>query len=110
MRISIRDDRIFAQSNYVFGIIGDIYDPDTKEWDPNGTHMIRQQDFWFVVGMTVFVLIPWLTVREVKVDIEIVSLLYFHALTHILTESIAFAQSCRSALRTRHATRPSGSH
>ena len=28
--------------------------------------MIAQQDFWFVFGMTVFILIPWFTVREVK--------------------------------------------
>ena len=53
--------------------IGDIYDPVTRKWDPSGSHVIRQQDFWFVFGMTVFILIPWFTVREVKVDIEIVS-------------------------------------
>lgn len=45
---------------------GDNYDPDTKKWDPSGGHMIAQQDFWFVIGMTIFILIPWLTVREVK--------------------------------------------
>ncbi|OCB85780.1 hypothetical protein A7U60_g7132 [Sanghuangporus baumii] len=60
-------------STWVFVVLGDIYDPDTRKWDPNGTHMIRQQDFWFVFGMTVFILIPWFTVREVKVDIEIPS-------------------------------------
>ncbi|THH07540.1 hypothetical protein EW145_g3316 [Phellinidium pouzarii] len=60
-------------STWVFVVLGDIYDSDTKKWDPNGTHIIRQQDFWFVFGMTVFILIPWFTVREVKVDIEIPS-------------------------------------
>lgn len=60
-------------STWVFVVLGDIYDPNTRQWDPNGTHMIKQQDFWFVFGMTVFILIPWFTVREVKVDIEIPS-------------------------------------
>ena len=59
--------------SYPQSITGDIYDPDTKSWDLSGTHLIRQQDFWFAFGMTVFVIIPWFTVREVKVDVEIVS-------------------------------------
>ena len=54
-------------------ILGDIYDPDTRRWDLSGEHLIRQQDFWFAFGMTVFIFIPWFTVREVKVDVEIPS-------------------------------------
>lgn len=54
-------------------MLGDIYDTNTHKWDLSGGHVIHQQDFWFILGMTVFVLIPWFTVREVKVDIEIVS-------------------------------------
>ena len=52
--------------NVYFTISGDNYDAETKKWDPSGNHMISQQDFWFVLGMTVFILIPWFTVREVK--------------------------------------------
>jgi hypothetical protein len=39
----------------------------------SGEHILRQQDFWFVTGMTTFVLIPWVCVREVPVDIELPS-------------------------------------
>lgn len=66
---------LFQEISTEHGFIpGDIYNPDTKTWDPNGNHIIRQQDFWFSFGMTVFILIPWFTVREVKVDVEIVSI------------------------------------
>jgi hypothetical protein len=59
-------------STWVFVVLGDSYDLHTHSWNPNGLHIIRQQDFWFTFGMTVFILIPWFTVRKVKVDVEIV--------------------------------------
>ncbi|TCD60624.1 hypothetical protein EIP91_009770 [Steccherinum ochraceum] len=58
---------------WVFVVLGDSYDLDTHSWNPNGIRVIRQQDFWFAFGMTVFILIPWFTVREVAVDIEVPS-------------------------------------
>ncbi|KAL5529069.1 hypothetical protein ACEPAG_5043 [Sanghuangporus baumii] len=58
---------------WVFTILGDTYDPDTRSWNLSGTHVARQQDFWFISGMTVLVLIPWVCVREVPVDIELPS-------------------------------------
>ncbi|EMD33120.1 hypothetical protein CERSUDRAFT_87441 [Gelatoporia subvermispora B] len=60
-------------STWVFVVLGDSYDLDTHSWNPDGVRVIRQQDFWFAFGMTVFILIPWFTVREVKVDIEVPS-------------------------------------
>lgn len=60
-------------STWVFVVLGDSYDLETHQWDPNGTHIARQQDFWFAAGMTLFVLIPWACIREVKVDVEIPS-------------------------------------
>ncbi|TDL23046.1 hypothetical protein BD410DRAFT_787876 [Rickenella mellea] len=60
-------------STWVFVILGDIYDTETQKWDLSGTHLISQQDFWFALGMTVFVILPWFTVREVKVDVEVPS-------------------------------------
>ncbi|KAH8117533.1 hypothetical protein DFH11DRAFT_1741517 [Phellopilus nigrolimitatus] len=56
-----------------FTILGDIYVPSTRSWNLSGTHVARQQDFWFISGMTVLVLIPWFCVREVPVDIELPS-------------------------------------
>ncbi|KAJ7039067.1 hypothetical protein C8F04DRAFT_316540 [Mycena alexandri] len=60
-------------STWVFVILGDSYDVTTHSWDPNGVTLLRQQDFWFAAGMTVFVIIPWLTVRKVPVVVEIPS-------------------------------------
>ena len=57
---------------WVFVILGDSFDGNTLRWDPNGIHIAHQQDFWFISGMTVLVLIPWFCVREVPVDIELV--------------------------------------
>ena len=82
---------------WVFVVLGDSYDLDTHSWNPDGIRVIHQQDFWYTFGMTVLyvlfqqsvrtrtsgssltphticsILIPWFTVREVKVDIEVVS-------------------------------------
>ncbi|KAI1784356.1 hypothetical protein LXA43DRAFT_225909 [Ganoderma leucocontextum] len=84
-------------STWVFVVLGDSYDLDTHSWNPDGMRVIRQQDFWYTFGMTVLyvlfqqplrthitgitltshticsILIPWFTVREVKVDIEVPS-------------------------------------
>jgi hypothetical protein len=60
-------------STWVFVVLGDSYDLNTHSWNPNGIHIVRQQDFWFTFGMTVFILIPWFTVRKVEVDVEIPS-------------------------------------
>ncbi|KAI0665659.1 hypothetical protein C8Q78DRAFT_545049 [Trametes maxima] len=60
-------------STWVFVVLGDSYDLDTHSWNPDGVRVIRQQDFWYVFGMTILILIPWFTVREVKVDIEVPS-------------------------------------
>jgi len=37
---------------WVFVVLGDSYDLELHQWNPNGIHIIRQQDFWFVAGMT----------------------------------------------------------
>ncbi|KAJ3838878.1 hypothetical protein F5878DRAFT_660803 [Lentinula raphanica] len=58
---------------WVFIVLGDTYDFDTHTWNPNGVHLIKQQDFWFAVMMTFLILWPWLTIRSVKVDVEIPS-------------------------------------
>ncbi|KAK0212519.1 hypothetical protein DFS33DRAFT_1282269 [Desarmillaria ectypa] len=58
---------------WAFVVLGDSYDVTTHSWKPDGIHILRQQQFWFALGMTVFIITPWLTVREVKVDVEIPS-------------------------------------
>ncbi|KAF9073580.1 hypothetical protein BDP27DRAFT_1215721 [Rhodocollybia butyracea] len=58
---------------WVFVILGDSYDTETDSWNANGIHIISQQDFWFALVMSFLILWPWLTIRRVKVDIEIPS-------------------------------------
>lgn len=59
---------------WIFAVLGDGFDLETHSWNPDdASHFVRQQDFWFLLGMTVFVVLPWFTVRKVKVDIEIPS-------------------------------------
>ena len=38
---------------WIFVVLGDSYDLDTHSWNPDGGHVIRQQDFWYVFGMTI---------------------------------------------------------
>ncbi|KAH9967880.1 hypothetical protein BC827DRAFT_1373120 [Russula dissimulans] len=58
---------------WAFTILGDLYDTETRTWNLSAKHILRQQDFWFAVVMTIFTVIPWLCVREVPVDIELPS-------------------------------------
>jgi len=91
---------------WVFVVLGDTYDSSTHSWSPNGLRMIRTPDFWLVLAMTVLyvlvrspcmicstssysVVIPWFTVRAVKVEAEIVCL--FHHLLFLL-----FLMNCLS--------------
>jgi hypothetical protein len=36
-----------------FVVLGDTYNPVTRSWNLNGVALIRHQDFWFTMGMTV---------------------------------------------------------
>jgi len=58
---------------WAFVILGDTYDPITRSWNLNGVALVHHQDFWFTMGMTVFIALPWCFVREVPVDIELPS-------------------------------------
>ncbi|KAG6813526.1 hypothetical protein H0H92_010231 [Tricholoma furcatifolium] len=60
-------------TTWAFVILGDSWDTSTQSWNPNGIRVVHQQDFWFVLGMTIFVVIPWCTIREVHIDVEIPS-------------------------------------
>lgn len=60
-------------STWVFVVLGNSYDIKTGVWDANANILISTQEFWFAAFMTVFILIPWLTLRRVPVDVEIPS-------------------------------------
>lgn len=60
-------------SSWAFVIISDMWDKNNHRWNISGVHLVRQQDFWFTLGMTVLISLPWFFVREVPVDIELPS-------------------------------------
>ncbi|RKU47117.1 hypothetical protein DL546_004670 [Coniochaeta pulveracea] len=60
-------------TTWIFVITGDSYDIKTGEWRADAHTLLTAQEFWFAVFMTIFVLIPWLTLREVPVEVEIPS-------------------------------------
>ena len=102
----------------VFTILGDLYNPETRTWNLSGEHILRQQDLWFVTGMTMLyvevgipplsqacspapfsVLIPaWVCVREVPVDIELVSPSFLDRVEYLSAMIVAFAQGCHRPL------------
>lgn len=110
-------------------VLGDSYDLNTHSWNPDGIRVIRQQDFWFVFFMTILcvhsplstarrslsvpdirsILIPWFTVREVTVDIEVVSPFRQRessAFMECASSSAAIPEGGNLALRARHAAGP----
>ncbi|SPQ25707.1 5ae41152-2301-4fa9-9a42-00ca209dd214 [Thermothielavioides terrestris] len=60
-------------STWVFVILGNSYDFKSGEWRPETYSLLNAQELWFAVFMTIFILIPWLTLREVPVEVEIPS-------------------------------------
>ncbi|KAE8447518.1 hypothetical protein EG329_010648 [Mollisiaceae sp. DMI_Dod_QoI] len=60
-------------ATWCFVILGNTYDITRGEWRTDAHSLLSAQELWFAVGMTIFVLIPWLTLREVPVEVEIPS-------------------------------------
>lgn len=44
---------IFICSIGTFVILGDTYDSTTRSWNLSGAALVRHQDFWFTMGMTI---------------------------------------------------------
>ncbi|KAG8385462.1 hypothetical protein BUALT_Bualt03G0047800 [Buddleja alternifolia] len=56
---------------WAFIILTISYDPNTKSYTNDlKLRLIRRQEFWFTVGITVLIIIPWLTVRRVRVRVS----------------------------------------
>jgi hypothetical protein len=89
------------QATWAFVIIGNSYDIAHGEWRVDGHTLLSTQELWFAVFMTVLygssqphitmrletnyahsICIPWVTLREVPVDVEIVS--YTHVAIGLL--------------------------
>ncbi|KAL3519939.1 hypothetical protein ACH5RR_018088 [Cinchona calisaya] len=56
---------------WAFVILTISYDPKTKSYRSDfGSELVNHQEFWFTVGITVLIIIPWITVRRVPVKIS----------------------------------------
>ncbi|KAF8686566.1 hypothetical protein RHS04_00062 [Rhizoctonia solani] len=60
-------------ATWIFVILGNGFNPQTGEWTATGYHMISTQEFWFALGMTVFIVLPWTFTRRVPVHVEVPS-------------------------------------
>lgn len=60
-------------TTWIFVVLGNAYDLKSGEWRVDAHSLISTQELWFAVFMTIFVLIPWVTLREVPVEVEIPS-------------------------------------
>ncbi|KAL2131629.1 hypothetical protein VTI74DRAFT_4783 [Chaetomium olivicolor] len=60
-------------ATWVFVITGNSYDIKRGEWRHDANSLLSTQELWFAMFITVFVLIPWFTLREVPVEVEIPS-------------------------------------
>ncbi|KAM7506000.1 hypothetical protein LguiB_004904 [Lonicera macranthoides] len=56
---------------WAFIILTISYDPNTKSYSNDiGSRLIKQQEFWLTVAITVLIIVPWLTVRRVPVRVS----------------------------------------
>lgn len=57
---------------WIFVLLSDFYDLESHRWIA-GTEIFKQQDLYFIIGMSFFTITPWVTTRKVKVHVEIPS-------------------------------------
>ncbi|KAF8314485.1 hypothetical protein DL93DRAFT_2167279 [Clavulina sp. PMI_390] len=60
-------------ATWTFVFLGDCYDSATGLCEIHATTMVRDQQFWFVLAMTIIIIIPWAFTRRVPVEVEVPS-------------------------------------
>ncbi|XP_048629117.1 adenylate-forming reductase 06235-like [Brassica napus] len=59
---------------WAFIVLTTSYDPVSRSYTDNlASTLIKRQEFWFTLAITVAIVLPWLTVRRVPVDISSLS-------------------------------------
>ncbi|CAN6986126.1 hypothetical protein IGI04_000951 [Brassica rapa subsp. trilocularis] len=59
---------------WAFIVLTISYDPKSRSYtDDLGSKLIKTQEFWFTLAITVAVVLPWLSVRRVPVDVSSLS-------------------------------------
>ncbi|KAF7840313.1 adenylate-forming reductase 03009-like [Senna tora] len=57
---------------WAFIILTISYDPQSKTYHTNklGSDLIKRKELWFTLAITILIIIPWLTIRRVRVNIS----------------------------------------
>ncbi|KAG8983120.1 hypothetical protein FRB90_006302 [Tulasnella sp. 427] len=58
---------------WIFVMLGNGYDDVNGVWDWQGRQIVKTQDIYFVICMTILIALPWIFTRKVAVDVEIPS-------------------------------------
>ena len=105
----------------MFVILGNTYDIKTGQWRTDSNYLLNAQELWFAVFMTILyasspsfgpslmffsILLPWVTLREVPVEVEIVSPPF--SILRIELINVAVAQSSCPTIQPRDAARSPG--
>jgi len=56
---------------WVFSVIATQFNTETRRWEFNPIAVPAAQEFWFVIAMSFFIVLPWTMTRHVPVEIEI---------------------------------------
>ncbi|KAF8628654.1 hypothetical protein AX15_003785 [Amanita polypyramis BW_CC] len=51
-------------STWSFVLLSDMWNVETYTWTMKFSHLMHQQDFWFTLGITILVALPWCFVRK----------------------------------------------
>lgn len=56
---------------WAFVVLTKCYEPETESYNKNiGSKLIKEQEFWFTLIITVLIILPWVTVRRVAVKVS----------------------------------------
>ncbi|KAG2061468.1 hypothetical protein BDR06DRAFT_261837 [Suillus hirtellus] len=72
-----RNHRFFGWTSlcmtWIYTIVTNAYDTADGKFDHIGRYVVQQQAFWYTIGMSTFIVLPWICTRHAKVDIELPS-------------------------------------
>jgi len=56
---------------WVFSMLATQFNTTTGQWDAIPLAVPKSQEFWFVIGMTAWIVLPWTMTRRVPIEIEV---------------------------------------
>ncbi|KAI4333880.1 hypothetical protein L6164_018635 [Bauhinia variegata] len=55
---------------WIFILLSLRYDPSSKSYNLQLSKMVKKQEYWFTLAITILIIFPWLTIRKVAVSIS----------------------------------------